>query len=83
MSNNGRPPEPMLNWGVQLRIPVPVRLVRRASKPALMAWMARTLGESFKNMPPEFMVRSADSMQTEAKKRERRLVDAEGKPYRM
>lgn len=83
MSNNGKPPEPMLTWAVQLRIPVPVRLARRASRPALCAWLAKALGQAMQVVPPEFIVQSADKVKADIKQMGARLVDCEGKPYRM
>jgi len=82
MPNNGKP-EPMLDWTVQLRIPVPVKSARRVSKPALMKWLAKTLAKAMSAVPPEFIVQSADKIKADLEKQGRRLVAADGKPYQM
>ena len=82
MSNNGKP-EPTLAWTVQLRIPVPVRLARRASKTALGKYLAKALGASFQAIPPEFVAQSAEKVKADIKQLGSKLVDAAGKPYRM
>lgn len=92
MSGNGKsptPPEPTLTWTVQLGIPVPVRLARRASKQALSKYLAKALGMAFQAVPPEFIAQSAEKVKADIAVRENtgksgaRLVDAEGRPYRM
>ena len=84
MSNNGKP-EPSMDWTVQFRIPVPVRLARRASKTALEKWLARAVVEAIQSMPPEFIVKSAEKVKADIKKAavDPRLVGADGRPYRM
>jgi len=82
MPNNGKP-EPSMDWTVQFRIPVPVRLARRASKTALEKWLARAVVEAIQSMPPEFIVRSAAKVKSDIRQLGAKLVDAAGKPYRM
>lgn len=82
MSNNGNP-EPTLAWTVQLGIPVPVRLARRASKPALSKYLAKALGMAFQAVPPEFIAQSAAKIKADVEKSGARLVNAEGKPFRV
>ena len=82
MSNNGKP-EPSMDWTVKFRIPVPVRLARRASKTALEKWLARAVVEAIQSMPPEFIVRSAAKVKSDIRQLGSKLVDAAGKPYRM
>jgi len=87
MSDNGkkpRTPEPVLTWAVQLRITVPVRLARRASKMALQKWLARALVGAMKVLPPEFIVQSADKLKADIEKvYTPAIVNSEGRPYRM
>jgi hypothetical protein len=82
MSNNGKP-GPTLIWNVQLRIPVPVRLARRASKTALEKWLARAVVGAIQTMPPEFIVNSAMQVKADIGQLGAKLVDATGKPYRV
>jgi hypothetical protein len=83
MSNHGKP-EPALTWAVQLRIPVPVRLARRASKTALEKYLARAVVGAIQTMPPEFIVKSAEKVKADVlRTREPGLVGADGRPYRM
>jgi len=83
MSNNGKP-EPSLDWTVQFRIPVPVRLARRASKTALEKWLARAVVEAIQSMPPEFIVKSAEKVKVDVTRGSGAgLVRADGRPYRM
>lgn len=86
MSNNGngKPPEPMIVWTVQMQIPVPVRLARRASKTALEKHLAKVLVVAFQSIPPEFIVQSADKVKADVKRSAGPgLVGADGRPYRM
>jgi len=77
-------PEPSLAWTVQFRIPVPVRLARRASKTALEKWLARAVVEAIQSMPPEFIVNSALRVKADIEKAVApRLVTSSGKPYRV
>jgi hypothetical protein len=77
-------PEDYIGWTVTLQIPVQKRLVRRTSVPALSAYLARGLGESFKNMPPDFIVQSAEKLKKEFKNRfTPPILGVDGKPYRM
>ena len=80
MPNNGKP-EPMLAWNVQLRIPVPVRLARRASKTALSKYLAKTLVGAFQALPPEFIAQSAEKVKADV--RGAKLLGADGRAYRM
>jgi hypothetical protein len=82
MSNHGKP-EPALTWAVQLRIPVPVRLARRASKTALEKYLARAVVGAIQTMPPEFIVKSAARVKADIKQSGASLVGADGRPYRM
>lgn len=90
MGNNGKP-EPTLTWTVQLGIPVPVRLARRASKPALSKYLAKALGMAFQAVPPEFIIQSVEKIKADAGRMGLRLVGPDGKefgissgkPYRM
>lgn len=68
-----------MNWQIQLSVPVPRRVVRRASEKALAAWLARALGETFKRVPVEFIVQSVKSLKAEAEKDGLRLVGPDGK----
>ena len=86
MSNNGngKPPEPMIAWTVQMQIPVPVRLARRASKVALGKHLAKVLGASFQGIPPEFVAQSVEKIKADLARAGRSgLVGADGRPYRM
>jgi len=87
MSNNGKKPAPSLIWTVQLQIPVPVRLARRASKAALSKWLAQALVRTIQLTPPEFISQSADKVKADFERRGLRLVGPDGKefgkPYRM
>jgi hypothetical protein len=83
MSNN-RKPEPTLIWSVQLRIPVPVRLARRASATALEKHLAKALVAAFQSVPPEFIAQSAAKVKADvARGAGPGLVGADGRPYRM
>jgi len=83
MPNNGKP-EQSLTWTVQLGIPVPVRLARRASKTALGKYLANALGASFQAIPPEFIAQSADKVKSDlARPGTPGLVGADGRPYRV
>jgi hypothetical protein len=83
MSNNGKP-EPTLTWTVSLRIPVPVRLARRASKPALAKHLARELVRTLQAVPAEFIAQSADKVKSDVMRgADPGLVGADGRPYRM
>ena len=77
-------PEPSLAWTVQFRIPVPVRLARRASKTALEKWLARAVVGAIQTMPPEFIVKSAEKVKADVTRGSGAgLVGADGRPYRM
>jgi len=83
MSNNGKP-EPVLAWTVQLKIPVPVRMARRASLAALGKYLAKSLVESFQTVPPEFVAKSAEKIKADLERSPGSgLVGADGRPYRM
>jgi len=83
MPNNGKP-EPVLAWTVTLKIPVPLRLARKASKPALGKWLARAVVGAIQAMPPEFIVKSAEKIKADLKGGPgSSLVGADGRPYRM
>jgi len=83
MPSNGKP-EPVLAWTVQLKIPVPVRLARRATKTALEKWLARAVVGAIQAMPPEFIVKSAAKIKADLKGGPGpSLVGADGRPYRM
>jgi hypothetical protein len=82
MSNHGKP-EPTLTWTVSLRIPVPVRLARRASKTALEKYLARAVVGAIQTMPPEFIVKSAEKVKADIRQLGASLVGADGRPYRM
>lgn len=85
MSHNGKPgPPPSLIWTVQLGIPVPVRLARRASKTALGKYLAKALVASFQAVPPEFISQSADKVKADlSRPGAPGLVGADGRPYRV
>jgi hypothetical protein len=83
MSGNGKKPEPMLTWTVQLGIPVPVRLARRASRTALAKYLAKALGRTFQAVPAEFIAQSAEKVKADIGQSVASLVGADGRPYRM
>lgn len=65
-------------WRLQIEVPVPARLARRASEKALAKWMAEALVRSCANIPPEFIVKSTAAVQKEARSRGLRLVGPDG-----
>jgi hypothetical protein len=81
---NGGAGKQMVVWTVSLQLPVPRKLARRCTAPMLAAYLAKRLGEAFKDLPPSFIVQSAEKIKLDIRKAEPPiLLQPTGKPFRM
>jgi hypothetical protein len=60
--------KPQVVWTVTLQLPIPRKLARRCTVPMLAAHLAKRLGEAFRDLPPGFVVQSAEKIKADMNK---------------